>query len=248
MAVLTLMAYPPRQARFAPDKVIPPTIDVRTGSRALLRDLADLGQRRSYASSGTVFPVGGFKPLGCGGSARCEEVVNATRRVWDSYERSAFGEDEIAAESGTGRETLVGGLGATLVDSLDTLYIMGGLEGRYERARDWVDKKMNMKDTGAVSVFETVIRILGGFVSIYQLSGDEMYMMKAEELGARLAPAYNTPRRYPCGTFGCGGLRVRTAKHAGRLTKRANAALRQTTSKATLIKVACRVYAIGRAY
>lgn len=201
MSLATLMAFSARRVTYGHDKLISPTIDVSAGSRALLRDLFDREQPRSYVSSGTIFPVGEFKPLGCGGSQRCEKIMNATRRVWDAYESNAFGEDEVSAISGSGRMTALGGLGATIVDSLDTLYIMGGLEGRYERAREWVDKRMNMHDVKGVSVFETVIRILGGCLSQYHLSGDEMYMLKAEELGARLAPAFNTPRQYPCGTL-----------------------------------------------
>lgn len=167
MSMLTMMAFSARQVRYGHDKLVSPTIDVHAGSRALLRDLLDRDQPRSYVSSGTIFPVGEYKPLGCGGSVRCEEIVNATRRAWDSYESNAFGEDEVSAMSGLGRRTSLGGLGATVVDSLDTLYIMGGLEGRYERAREWVDKKMNMQDVGAVSAFETSIRILAVCVSMY---------------------------------------------------------------------------------
>lgn len=84
-----------------------------------------------------------------------------------------------------------------IVDSLSTLYIMGGLDGRYARARAWVADELDFSKVGNVIVFETVIRILGGLVSMYHLSGDEMYAAKAEELGLRLGEAFDTVHGFP---------------------------------------------------
>lgn len=41
--------------------------------------------------------------------------------------------------------------------------------------------------------FETVIRYLGGLLSAYALSGNRMLLSKAEELGNKLLPVFNTP-------------------------------------------------------
>jgi hypothetical protein len=51
-----------------------------------------------------------------------------------------------------------GGLGATLVDSLDTLYIMG-LKDEFQRARDWVADSLSFDKDYDASVFETTIRL-----------------------------------------------------------------------------------------
>ncbi|MCH98067.1 mannosyl-oligosaccharide 12-alpha-mannosidase MNS1-like, partial [Trifolium medium] len=67
-----------------------------------------------------------------------------------------------------------GGLGATLVDSLDTLFIMG-LDDQFKRARE----------------------ILGGLLSAYDLSGDEVFLEKARDLADKLLPAWNTPSGIP---------------------------------------------------
>lgn len=41
--------------------------------------------------------------------------------------------------------------------------------------------------------FETVIRYLGGLLSAYALSGNRILLSKAEELGNKLLPVFNTP-------------------------------------------------------
>ncbi|MCK4747151.1 MAG: glycoside hydrolase family 47 protein, partial [Bacteroidales bacterium] len=46
-------------------------------------------------------------------------------------------------------------------------------------------------------VFEVNIRILGGLVSMYQLSGDERILEKARDFGDRLMPAFNSPTGIP---------------------------------------------------
>jgi len=48
-----------------------------------------------------------------------------------------------------------------------------------------------------VSVFETNIRILGGLLSAYDLSGDLRLLAKAKDLADRLTFAFNTTTRIP---------------------------------------------------
>ena len=42
-------------------------------------------------------------------------------------------------------------LGATIVDSLDTLYLMG-LQDRFEQAKEWVRLSLNIDQVGVVLV------------------------------------------------------------------------------------------------
>lgn len=45
-----------------------------------------------------------------------------------------------------------------------------------------------------VNLFETTIRVLGGLLTAYHLSnGDQLYLIKALELGLRLAPGFKSP-------------------------------------------------------
>ena len=86
--------------------------------------------------------------------------------------------------------------GATIVDSLDTLWLMG-LNDEWQQARDWVASQLNFDADIAVqrpmvggaegceqvSFFETTIRCLGGLIAAYELSG-ECCCMRAHSLYA----------------------------------------------------------------
>ena len=54
-----------------------------------------------------------------------------------------------------------------------------------------------------MSVFETTIRIVGGLLSAHQLSGDKLFVDKAEELMHRLMHAFQTPSGEPGMLHGC---------------------------------------------
>jgi mannosyl-oligosaccharide alpha-1,2-mannosidase len=45
--------------------------------------------------------------------------------------------------------------------------------------------------------FETVIRYLGGLLSAYALSGEPILLARANELGMKLLPAFNSPSGLP---------------------------------------------------
>lgn len=122
--------------------------------------------------------------------------------MYGAYARMAFGRDELAPVSGEGRDDF-GGIGATLIDSLDTLWIMGLREEFHEAV-----KKLKEPDSGLrraasgalardVSVFETNIRVVGGLLSAYDLSGDGELLQIAEAMASRLEPAFNTPTGVP---------------------------------------------------
>ena len=63
------------------------------------------------------------------------------------------------------------GLGLTIVDSLDTLYIMN-LQREYEEARNWIANSLNLDVDLYNNLFEITIRITGGLLSMFHLTGD----------------------------------------------------------------------------
>ncbi len=126
---------------------------------------------------------------------RREYVKKAMQHAWSGYKKYAFGADELlplSKEAGG----YWGGLGVTLVDSLDTLWLMG-LKDEFREARDWVQRKLSFDDVGAVSVFEVTIRSLGGLLSAYDWSGDRIFLDKANDLGTRLLNAFESPNGLP---------------------------------------------------
>ena len=50
-----------------------------------------------------------------------------------------------------------------------------------------------------VNLFETTIRVLGGLLAAFHLSGgDQLFLAKAAELGIRLEPAFDSPSGWSC--------------------------------------------------
>ncbi|XP_078170731.1 alpha-mannosidase 1 [Carex rostrata] len=126
---------------------------------------------------------------------RREKVKDAMRHAWSSYVTYAWGQDELQPQTKNGVNSF-GGLGATLIDSLDTLYIMG-LEDEFRKARDWVANSLDFNKDYEASVFETTIRVVGGLLSTYDLSGDKIFLDKAKDIADRLLPAWDTSSGIP---------------------------------------------------
>ncbi|CAL8990470.1 unnamed protein product [Prunus brigantina] len=126
---------------------------------------------------------------------RRRAVKEAMIHAWTCYEMYAWGRDELQPQTRDGVDSF-GGLGATLVDSLDTLYIMG-LDEQFQRAREWVARSLNFNKNYEASVFETTIRVIGGLLSAYDLSDDKVFLEKARDIADRLLPAWNTPSGIP---------------------------------------------------
>jgi hypothetical protein len=118
---------------------------------------------------------------------RRAHVKKAMQFAWQGYETYAFGMDEVMPETLAGHNNW-GGFGTTLVDSLDTLWLMD-MKDEFGRARNWVKNSLNNNRGRMVSVFETTIRSLGGLLSAYDWSGDEVFLEQAQDLGKRLFAA-----------------------------------------------------------
>ncbi|XP_071473596.1 mannosyl-oligosaccharide 1,2-alpha-mannosidase IC isoform X2 [Marmota flaviventris] len=96
-----------------------------------------------------------------------------------------------------GRLRSQGGLnGATIIDSLDTLYLME-LKEEFQEAKAWVENYFHLNVTGEASLFEVNIRYIGGLLSAFYLTGEEVFRSKAIQLGEKLLPAFNTPTGIP---------------------------------------------------
>ena len=118
-------------------------------------------------------------------------IRRAMQHAWDGYRRYAFGYDEVRPQSRKGSNHW-GGIGITLVDSLDTLWIMN-MRDEFEQARDWVHNTLSHDQNTKVSVFETTIRSLAGLLSAYDWSRDEAFLDEALDLARRLMRAFVHP-------------------------------------------------------
>ncbi|XP_068454994.1 mannosidase, alpha, class 1B, member 1b isoform X2 [Clinocottus analis] len=126
--------------------------------------------------------------------ASCLEAVQETfLHSWKGYKDFAWGHDELRPLSKSYNEWF--GLGLTLIDSLDTMWIMG-LKKEFEEAKSWVATELTFNKSVDVNLFESTIRILGGLLSTYHLTGDALFLDRAD-IGSRLMPAFNTPSKIP---------------------------------------------------
>lgn len=128
------------------------------------------------------------------------KIKEMMKHAWDNYVRYAWGKNEVKPVSKKGHAAGIFGkssLGATIVDGLDTLYIMGMME-EYKQGRDWIAENLDMNKINAeVSVFEMNIRFIGGLLACYALTGDRMFKDRAEHIADKLLPAFNSPAGIP---------------------------------------------------
>jgi mannosyl-oligosaccharide alpha-1,2-mannosidase len=124
--------------------------------------------------------------------SRRYHVKAAMQHAWQGYTTYAFGQDEVLPQSAKGSNNW-GGQGITLVDSLDTLWLMN-MTTEFSAAKEWVAKHLDHSHVGSVSVFETTIRDLGGLLSAYDWSGDTVFLEHAVDLGRRLLHAFDNDR------------------------------------------------------
>ena len=172
--------------------------------------------------------------------------MQAFQHSWTGYVQYAWGMDELAPLSKAGRNSF-GGVGATLIDALDTLHLMGlheefqrcapclrlactpphvcrtrlqalhlpcclectlqasllSLQGivasracafaRHRwilhcvcRGQDWVAAELDLQHDAKLSLFETVIRIVGGLLSAYDASHNATFLESADELAGKV--------------------------------------------------------------
>ena len=125
---------------------------------------------------------------------RAQSVRQALCFAWANYKKRAWGADEIRPVSGD-RTDRWGGMGMTIIDAVDTLLLMG-LKKEEKEAREVV-KRVSFDSNQRTSMFETTIRVLGGLLTAYQYTNDKVYLEKANDVGDRMLPAFNTPSGYP---------------------------------------------------
>jgi len=138
--------------------------------------------------------------------ARVREMFG---HAYGGYMRHAFPMDELRPISCQGMETW-GNYSLTLVDTLDTLVVMGE-EEEFHRQAQWVWEHLRFDRDVNVSVFETNIRVLGGLLAAHCFYEDRVVdpaavgyrgqlLDLAADLGYRLLVAFDTETGIPYGT------------------------------------------------
>src|SRR6266576_1483223 len=144
-----------------------------------------------------------FAASGCNRSREDAQARQLAARVrtellhaWNSYERYAWGHDALRPLSKTPHDWYGQSLLMTPVDALDTLILMN-LDAEAAKAKALIVSNLSFDRNIYVKNFEITIRLLGGLLSSYQLTGDKRLLHLAEDLGNRLLPAFNSPTGLP---------------------------------------------------
>uniref|UniRef100_A0A3Q2GN43 alpha-1,2-Mannosidase n=1 Tax=Cyprinodon variegatus TaxID=28743 RepID=A0A3Q2GN43_CYPVA len=118
--------------------------------------------------------------------------------AWDNYKQYAWGKNELRPLTRNGHIGNMFGKFLQLGCNIDILYI------RVPQFQSWRSGVLHLLHNGEASLFEVNIRYVGGLLSAYYLTGDELFRNKAVELGEKLLPAFNTPTGIPRGVINLG--------------------------------------------
>jgi len=164
---------------------------------------SSFAQNAATVGSGSTLPkdsaAAHLSPMSDSEKAQLAEKVRAeTLYAWEGYKKYAWGHDALKPLSQQGFDWYGEGhsLLMTPVDALDTLTIMG-LKAQADEARQIIDTKLNLDQDIYVKDFEITIRLLGGLISSYELTGDNRLLELADDLGRRMLPMFDSPTGMP---------------------------------------------------
>ncbi len=129
-------------------------------------------------------------------AAMAERVRQEFLHAWNGYKQYAWGHDELKPLSKGSHDWYGVSLYMTPVDALDTMILMG-LKDQANEDRELIATKLSFDQDIYVKNFEITIRLLGGLLSSYQLTGDKRLLALADDLGNRLLPVFNSPTGMP---------------------------------------------------
>jgi mannosidase alpha-like ER degradation enhancer 2 len=116
--------------------------------------------------------------------------------AWTGYRKYCWTHDDLKPLTKTCHDWYAEPLLMTPVDALDTMILMG-LKGEANTTREYIATHLSFDKDFYVQNFEITIRLLGGLLSSYELTGDKRLLRLAEDLGNRLLPVFNTPTGLP---------------------------------------------------
>ena len=124
--------------------------------------------------------------------ALAQDVRAQMAWAWRAYVERCFGQDQIKPVSGGAEAFFFPGgppFGLSIVEALDTLYVMG-LDAEAEEGIRWIADHLNFDIDGEVQVFETGIRIVGGLLSGWYGTKEKKLLALAKDMADRLSPAF----------------------------------------------------------
>lgn len=125
-----------------------------------------------------------------------EKVKAEFLHAWNGYKQHCWGHDDLKPLTKTCRDWYGTPILMTQVDSLDSLYMLG-FKKEADATREYIVKNLSFDKDISVQNFEITIRILGGLLTSYQMTGDKRLLALADDLGRRLLPVFDSPTGLP---------------------------------------------------
>ena len=125
-----------------------------------------------------------------------EKVKAEFLHAWNGYKQYCWGHDDLKPLTKTCRDWYGTPILMTPVDSLDSLYLLG-FKKEADETREYIAKNLSFDKDISVQNFEITIRILGGLLTSYQMTGDKKLLALADDLGTRLLPVFDSPTGLP---------------------------------------------------
>lgn len=128
--------------------------------------------------------------------ALAAQVRTEFLHAWNGYRKHCWGHDELKPISKTCRDWYDTSLLMTPVDALDTMILMG-LNDEAKTTREYIATHLSFDKDIYVQNFEITIRLLGGLLTGYEMTGDKRLLKLADDLGNRLLPVFESPTGLP---------------------------------------------------
>ncbi len=128
--------------------------------------------------------------------AMADEIRQEFRHAWNGYKQYAWGHDALKPLTRGAHDWYADSLLMSPVDALDTMILMG-MNDEAIATREYIVKNLSFDRDIYVKNFEITIRLMGGLLSSYQLTGDKKLLSLADDLGTRLLPAFGSPTGMP---------------------------------------------------
>ncbi len=125
-----------------------------------------------------------------------KDVKDETYRTWQAYKKYAWGHDVLTPLSKSYKDWYEEPLYISPIDAYSTLRLMGFDEEAAE-IENYVVDSLNFDIDINAKIFEVNIRILGGLLAMYELSGNPKVLEKTVDFADRMMPAFDTPTGIP---------------------------------------------------
>ena len=111
--------------------------------------------------------------------------------AWEAYKQNAWGHDSLSPVTNKAHNNQFGASSArTLISTMSTLWVMG-MKDEFNVARNWIQEKFNISQIDhSMNVGDLVTNYIGGLLSCYALTKDQLFLDKALEIARIIKPAY----------------------------------------------------------